>query len=995
MKALRCFLRLAILCALAGWPALAQCPPQTSVADTIYNADGSLAEGRVVISWPTFQAGSCQVVAGEVNVSLAAGALAVPLYPNDAATPAGTSYRVTYYLKSGRITTEYWVVPSSATPVSLAVVRSPSVPVPAVMMSQTQVTNLVADLARKVELPSPCPAGKFLQASGATSPPQVSCVDGTGAPLASSTQSGTVKTDINEADPLVYTKATADGLLAGKAATSHTHSAADTVSGVFDPARLPTPTANALGGVLSGSCSGTDKMNGISATGAIQCAADQTGGSSSQHQANGTNLSANDPINFQDTATIAFTNPSAGNLQAVLKDSAVTAAKLAAANPSSAQLSGLDDDNIAAGSLSPNRIAGTAEVQSNKGAANGYPSLNGSSLVAQNPANAQTTPAASKIPLADGSGKLDDGWLSANVSLLGQSISLSSEVTGTLPLANGGTNQTSWTANRCVRVNSAGTALEAASADCGTGGGGGAPGGSGTELQYRVDGSTFGGASGTAWDDTNRKLTWTQGTLTASQPFLSHSATWNSSGTVFHTRDTDVTVTAAADGSTWQRWLRNGVSRVEIARNDSHTMDIGLLLRPPSGTATFALGEWGGQNLVARHTGGQFVIQASQPTASGHAFRVGLVTGGSNTYGTLGGDTVGDAFYWRNSNGSAGRVGIGNCGNSRVPSASSLVTLCNTTSAQPMSVSILQGASQGTTSLLRFRNNGDSSTLAEVGDSGQFRAPWFGPVSGTLADAGLLRGSNNSAVIAARNAGNTANGTITFNSSDRWALSSGHQWTTASVVTGTVTNSRCLRVDASGNIVTHSSDCGSGGGGASAFTDLTDTPASYSGQGGNLVRVNSGETALEFSASVPRVARLTADTSGSTNNNLTNTGMSFPIAANGVYTLDCMILFTVSATSGVGLTLGVNGPGTPAQVTLMRQMNTSTTAQRLDSSTGAAWGAKVGATATTVTSLSRAHFTGLIENGSTAGTLDIQFANIGTTGTTTVKRGSWCKLQKD
>lgn len=38
----------------------------------------------------------------------------------------------------------------------------------------------------------------------------------------------------------------------------------------------------------------------------------------------------------------------------------------------------------------------------------------------------------------------------------------------------------------------------------------------------------------------------------------------------------------------------------------------------------------------------------------------------------------------------------------------------------------------------------------------------------------------------------------------------------------------------------------SGGGGASAFTDLADTPGSYAGQGGKLVAVNAGATALEF-----------------------------------------------------------------------------------------------------------------------------------------------------
>ena len=149
----------------------------------------------------------------------------------------------------------------------------------------------------------------------------------------------------------------------------------------------------------------------------------------------------------------------------------------------------------------------------------------------------------------------------------------------------------------------------------------------------------------------------------------------------------------------------------------------------------------------------------------------------------------------------------------------------------------------------------------------------------------------------------------------------------------------------------------------------------------------------QTSAGGPMVSFLTADTAGATTNTLANTGMSFSISANTTYSLDCEILFTVSATASVGLTLGVNGPGTPTQVSLMRFMNTTATAFRIDSSTGTAWAAKVGATATTVTTLSRARFSGLIENGATAGTLNIQYANIGTTGSTIVKRGSWCKVQ--
>ena len=38
----------------------------------------------------------------------------------------------------------------------------------------------------------------------------------------------------------------------------------------------------------------------------------------------------------------------------------------------------------------------------------------------------------------------------------------------------------------------------------------------------------------------------------------------------------------------------------------------------------------------------------------------------------------------------------------------------------------------------------------------------------------------------------------------------------------------------------------SGGGGSLTFTDLTDTPANYTGQSLKIVRVNASETALEF-----------------------------------------------------------------------------------------------------------------------------------------------------
>ncbi|MBU4346415.1 MAG: hypothetical protein KKH29_03695 [Candidatus Omnitrophica bacterium] len=57
--------------------------------------------------------------------------------------------------------------------------------------------------------------------------------------------------------------------------------------------------------------------------------------------------------------------------------------------------------------FTPSTTRRTLEHQGNKGAASGYASLNSSSLVVENPANATATATASKIPIADASAKLD------------------------------------------------------------------------------------------------------------------------------------------------------------------------------------------------------------------------------------------------------------------------------------------------------------------------------------------------------------------------------------------------------------------------------------------------------------------------------------------------------------------------------------------------------------------------------------------------------------
>jgi hypothetical protein len=100
-------------------------PALTSVLDTVYMADGSLAQGVLVITWPAFVAANgAAVAAGSLNVTLGSGgALNVTVASNAAANPAGVYYTVVYQLQPSEVRTEYWVVRTSS-PATLAQVRT-------------------------------------------------------------------------------------------------------------------------------------------------------------------------------------------------------------------------------------------------------------------------------------------------------------------------------------------------------------------------------------------------------------------------------------------------------------------------------------------------------------------------------------------------------------------------------------------------------------------------------------------------------------------------------------------------------------------------------------------------------------------------------------------------------------------------------------------------------------------------------------------------------
>src|SRR5579864_5412466 len=107
---------LAALVAVAGLGravAAPTSPALTTVADTVYMADGTAASGTVIVTWPAFVTGNgSTIAAGNTNVTLGAnGALSVALAPNAGANPAGVYYTVVYQLQPGEVRTEYWLVP--------------------------------------------------------------------------------------------------------------------------------------------------------------------------------------------------------------------------------------------------------------------------------------------------------------------------------------------------------------------------------------------------------------------------------------------------------------------------------------------------------------------------------------------------------------------------------------------------------------------------------------------------------------------------------------------------------------------------------------------------------------------------------------------------------------------------------------------------------------------------------------------------------------------
>ena len=143
------------LLVLAALGAKGSTPAMTTISDVLYRADGTPAQGTLLISWPAFTTADNEAVAaGSMDVALGAGGeVQMELAPNAGASPAGTYYKVILKLEDGTSSTEYWVVPASS-PAKIAGIRSRLVPssMAAQIVSREYVDSVAAGKADDAEV---------------------------------------------------------------------------------------------------------------------------------------------------------------------------------------------------------------------------------------------------------------------------------------------------------------------------------------------------------------------------------------------------------------------------------------------------------------------------------------------------------------------------------------------------------------------------------------------------------------------------------------------------------------------------------------------------------------------------------------------------------------------------------------------------------------------------------------------------------------------------
>lgn len=132
----------------------------TSVQGIVYRANGTIAQGTILVSWPAFTAADgSTIAAGSTTTTIAPdGSVSLALAPNGGANPAGTYYTVVYHLNDGTVEKEYWVVPQAPT-ATISEMRARVVPA---AVAQQTVSQQYVDASISAL------SGNYLQLKGGT-----------------------------------------------------------------------------------------------------------------------------------------------------------------------------------------------------------------------------------------------------------------------------------------------------------------------------------------------------------------------------------------------------------------------------------------------------------------------------------------------------------------------------------------------------------------------------------------------------------------------------------------------------------------------------------------------------------------------------------------------------------------------------------------------------------------------------------------------------------
>jgi len=115
----------------------------TWVRDTLFNPDGSLAEGSVFVTNPIrfLAITGKEVTAQTQQFTISNGRLSIQLEPNVGSIPSGTSYFVRYELGSIRVPfSEFWVIPDSTSDQTVTDVAVGIIPTPTLILLLTQLS---------------------------------------------------------------------------------------------------------------------------------------------------------------------------------------------------------------------------------------------------------------------------------------------------------------------------------------------------------------------------------------------------------------------------------------------------------------------------------------------------------------------------------------------------------------------------------------------------------------------------------------------------------------------------------------------------------------------------------------------------------------------------------------------------------------------------------------------------------------------------------------